>query len=114
MGNVIDRNKDGKYIVTSSVSDEQLHNEDSLSENETKKLLINQALWTFIEKAIEIDMEFPNSYGINDISPKRSGHFNAWMLANAYGENGDEILAKKFEEIYKKLNLKFNIGNDGK
>lgn len=65
MGIEIKKNDKG-YQMKSSVSGEKLH-KGWITEDEVKKILIERAYWKFIEQAIEIDMEFPNDYTINDV-----------------------------------------------
>ena len=60
MGLIIKRNDEGLYNLVSSFSDKQLHDEEWITEDEVKKLLIERAFCDFVEKVIEIDMEFPS------------------------------------------------------
>ena len=112
MGLDIKRNKEGLYSMKSTVSDESYHPDDEwITENEMKKILIHKALHKFIESAIEIDMAFPNYYHVNgkyhrdDTKPC----FNTWMIKALKSDDLDDILEKKFTEVYNKLELEFKI-----
>lgn len=111
MGLDIKRNKNGEFKLISTISDESYHPEKEwISLSEAKKIFINKALWGFIEKAIEIDMTFPNNYMVNDkICRDEKPDFNQFILDCLRKENGDELITKKFEEVYKQLDLNFQI-----
>ena len=83
-----------------------------ISEDEVKKILIENAFWKFIEKTIEIDSCFPKDYYINGIKDYKSSSksdFLRWWLDNAFGENSDKIITEKFEEISNRLKLDIKL-----
>lgn len=112
MGLQVKKNKQNEYSLTSSVSNESHHPDKKwISEAEAKKLLINSAFWKFVEKVIEIDMEFPNGYHVNDKRhmDENGFKFGEWWLKAAKSDNFDETIQKKFEEVYERLGLDFKI-----
>jgi hypothetical protein len=113
MGFEVKKNDNNEYQLICTISDESYHPEKEwISEDECKKILIEQAFWKFVEKTLEIDSCFPNAYYINgkkDFSKNDRSDFLRWWLDNAYGENSDEIITKKFEEISNRLKLDIKI-----
>lgn len=108
MGLDIKRNKDGLYKLRSSVSDELLHNDGWITENEVKKILIERAFWTFVRTTIEIDMEFPNGYHVNNKMQRIKDKDQAggkFVIDNW----GTKIIDDKFKEICEKLEIKIEI-----
>lgn len=110
MGLNITKNDKGEYQLISTISNESYHpDKEWVSEAEAKKILIEDAFINFVNKAIEIDMTFPQNYRVNDINPKRSSVFNQWVLDAYESENVDKIFADKFEEIHSRLKLDIKI-----
>jgi hypothetical protein len=113
MGLEVRKNDNSEYQLISTICDESYHPEKEwISEDECKKILIVQAFWEFVEKTLEIDSCFPNAYYINgkkDFSKNDRSDFLRWWMDNAYGENSDEIITKKFEEISNRLKLDIKI-----
>ena len=111
MGLNIKTNKKGLYNMQSSITDSSIHPEQKwITEDEAKKVLINREFWRFVEKIIEIDMEFPVGYHVNgqtfrDDRPK----FNKWWLDMCDDEKFEEIEFNKFIEIHDKLGLEFDF-----
>lgn len=111
MGLKVERKKD-LFRLTSTVSDERLHDEEWIPLNDAKRILINRALWDFMRKAIEIHLEFPAGYSCDGrYIPHEPGAptDTRWMLDNAYGEGGTDRVIDKFKEIVKELELGFDI-----
>ena len=107
MGLNIKRNKKGQFKMISGISDEVLHEEEWISEDEAKKILIERAKWDFVCKVIEIDMEFPNDYHVNG---KHCMIENKHMAGKKFvltNWNNDNVIEEKFQEICKRLNLNF-------
>jgi len=106
MGISIKRNEKGLYNLKSTISDEQHHKEDWISEAEIKKILIERQFMSFVEKVVEIDMEFPNHYFINDrfeyIREKES--FSGYIIKLIKNENYSQIY-DDFNSVVDKLNL---------
>ena len=113
MGLEVKSNRKKEYQLICTISDELYHPEKKwISEDEAKKILIERAFWTFIEKTIEIDSCFPKDYyinGIKDYKASPKSDFLRWWLDNAYGENSDKIITERFEEISNRLNLDIKI-----
>jgi len=112
MGLDIERNDKGLYRMKSTVSDESYHpDKEWIDENEMKRILIHNELHKFIEKAIEIDMTFPNRYHVNDryVSDDTKPCFHTWLIKAFKSDDCDDIITKKFEEVYTKLGLDFKI-----
>jgi hypothetical protein len=105
MGVEIKRNEKGLYQLKSGISDESYHPEKKwISEEESKKILITNEIWSFIEKVIEIDNGFPSNYRVNDIHDYKNNtkreHLQ-WLNDNAYDDEGSKILGDRFEGIIK-------------
>lgn len=113
------KRKDGKYQMKSTISDERLHDEKWISEDEAKKVLIERAYCKFLEEAVKIDMEFPSTYSINgkrekSVFTKEDGYvlqngkvrFGEWWL-----KHHCELkpLFEKYEELSKRLNLDLTL-----
>ncbi len=108
MGLRVNKNGKNEYQLISTYNDSSWHpDKEWITEDEAKKLLINEAFIKFIERTIEIDMTFPWSLGMKRILPKED--YNQWILDAMRSDNCNEIVDNKFEEIYKRLNLDFEI-----
>lgn len=111
MGLQIKRNSKKQYQLKSSISDELLHDEKWISENDTKKVLIERAYLNFIKATVEINMDFPNSYQINDKYEYSKNHisFNEWWLKRKCEY---KPLIEEFERVKKELDINFNFEED--
>lgn len=102
MGLEIKRNRQGEYNLKSSISGEQLHEKNWITEKEVIKLLIERQFWKFAEESIKIFMEFPSGYHVNGrlniIKEKHSSGLQ-WIVDN-WGKQGE-----KFDEICRELNI---------
>lgn len=116
MGLEIKKNSKGLFKLTSTVSDESYHPDKKwISVDEAKKVLIENEIWSFIEKIIEIDECFPGSYYVNgsyDVKNDSKTKHLRWMLDNAYGEDGGEKLEAKFKEVIKRLEIDLDFGHE--
>lgn len=104
MGLDIKRNKAGLYKVKSSISDEQLGKE-WMTEDELKKLLIERAYFKFIQNVIEIDLEFPSGYYINNktkIIDEKHCAGGEFILKNW---NKGDTIEEKYKEICERLKI---------
>ena len=93
--------------MKSTVSGEQLHDEKWISEKEAIKELVLREWFKFIEKSIEIYMEFPSGYSVNGerlIIKEKHCIGGRWILDNW----NDEAINKKFAEICKELNIEID------
>lgn len=108
MGLQIKRNKKGEYKAKSSISDEN-QTDGWISEDGMKKILIEKEIWNFLEKIIEIEMNFPFHYNINDkiCMDKPKIHFTEWFLDILHKDSKEQskIFYNKVNEIVKKYNL---------
>jgi hypothetical protein len=110
MGLDITTNDRGEYKLNSTISDESYHpHQKWVSEEEAKKLLIEEAFLRFIEKAIEIDLTFPTNYRINDICGKRTAVYYEWVSAAYKSADVNQTFADKFNEIHTRLKLEIKI-----
>ena len=103
MGLDIKRNKKGLYKAKSSVSDESV-SDGWVTEDEFKKILIKKAYWNFVRETIQIDMEFPNGYTVNDkhqFIEEKVGVGLQWMINNW----NEEAFNSKFKEICERLKI---------
>ena len=111
MGLDIRKNDKGEYKIISSTSDEKIHDDEWVSEDEAKRILIRRRLANFIKEIIEIDMEFPNGYYIND--KLETNHidesFDKWYLNSLMCDNHIEQMSEKATEIRDRLDLDFDI-----
>jgi len=99
------KEKDGKYKLKSTVSDERLHDKKWVDLDGAKKVLMERELNRFIDKIIEIDMDFPNGYMVNGkFTGGVNKKFNKWILEIYEKENFQEI-EDKFNEINEKYKL---------
>lgn len=106
MGLEIKKNEKGKYQMKSSISGEKSH-KGWITEDEVKKILIERAYRKFIEQTIEIDMEFPNHYNINDVciwEKEKSGKANSFILQHLRNGTTDKIY-EKGKEIIDRLKI---------
>lgn len=105
MGTEIKRNSKGKYQMKSSISGEILHTKRWVTEEEAKIALMERAFFNFVDKIIEIDMDFPSGYQINGLRESRKDFsFNNWMLNNELGGN-NEIYCQKMTEVLNKIGV---------
>ena len=103
MGLDIKRNRKGLYKAKSSVSNESV-SKDWVTEDEFKKILIDRAYGNFVRETIQIDMEFPNGYYVNDkhqFIKEKAGLGSRWMLDNW----NNEAFYSKFKEICERLKI---------
>ena len=98
------KEKYGKYKMKSTISDEQLHDKKWIDIDEAKKVLMERELNIFIEKIIEIDMDFPNGYMANGKLSNMNKKFNKWIL-DIYEKENFQDIEDKFDEINKKYKL---------
>jgi len=102
MGVEIKRNKKG-YKLINTVSDEEI-NDGWIDEEQVKAILIKRELFNFMKKVIEIDLEFPSGYYINDkrqvIEEK---HCAGGKFIINHWDDGE--IDKKFKETLKRLNV---------
>lgn len=98
------KEKDGKYKLKSTISDERLHDEKWIDLDGAKKVLMERELNRFVDKIIEIDMDFPSGYMVNGKFSGKDKKFNKWIL-EIYNKEDFETLEKKFEEINEKYKL---------
>jgi hypothetical protein len=112
MGVLIEENDQGLFKLISSDNDKPLHQEEFVTKEEAKRILIYREFWKLIENTIKIDMEFPNGYYVNNkINPwsnKFSEFYSETEKNNSKNESG-EIFYSKFEEIRESLGLKFDF-----
>lgn len=109
MGLNLKRNDQGLYKVKSSNSDEDYFDGKYVEEDVLKKTLIERQIWNFLEKIIEIEMNFPFHYYINDkmCMDMPDVHFSEWFLKVLHksGKEQSEMMYEKVIEIVKKYNL---------
>ena len=98
------KEKYGKYKMKSTISDEQLHDKKWIDIDEAKKVLMERELNIFIEKIIEIDMDFPNGYMANGKLSNMNKKFNKWIL-DIYEKENFQDIEDKFAEINEKYKL---------
>lgn len=103
MGLDIKRNKKGLYKAKSSISDESV-SDGWVTEDEFKKILIERAYFKFMQNVIQIDMEFPSGYSINDkyetIDEKHCSGLQ-WMIKNW----NNIAIENKYKEICDRLEI---------
>jgi hypothetical protein len=113
MGIEIKRNKKSQYKLTSTVSGDCYHPEhDWVDEDEAKRILIYNQFHRFVEKVIEIDINFPRGYFVNGKYQKHDEYnkpFNDWLMNALMSKDVDKIISDKFKEVYEKLKLEINI-----
>lgn len=113
MGLRVLKNKEGLYKLTSTVTDEDHHEEEWITENEAKKILIEKAYWDFLSDMVQIDMEFPHGYGSMEdgrfIDKNKAGSGSQWMLDNYKTESPVKTLNDKIDEIKARLNITFEV-----
>lgn len=111
MGMRTEINEEGKYKLTSTITDGDLHDEDYVSEEEAKRILIHSAMWEFMEKVIKIGMDFPNQYSCDGVRHRIEEKmvFNDWYLKVLKSDNYEKLMSDKFKEISKTLNIGFDI-----
>jgi hypothetical protein len=106
MGLEIKKNKKGEYSFTSTISDESWHpDKEWVSEDEAKKLLMEDAFHSLIKKVIEIDMNFPHNYHVNGKYGNFTGDFHQFIIDAYKGGNYSKVLMDKFLEVAKRLDL---------
>jgi hypothetical protein len=111
MGLQIKRNGDGLYNMLSSISGERLHDAEWVTEDEAKKVLMDIEVYNFLEKMVEIDMDFPNAYSVNGVWGRDRAKFSRWSL-DAMHEEGTsyfETLVGKFGEVRDRLTLDYDL-----
>lgn len=113
MGLEVKRNEAGLFNLMSTVSDESHHPDKKwVTVDEAKKILIEKAIWDFLEKVIEIDACFPSAYHVNgkyNMKDNSKSEHLRWLLDNAYGEGGGDKLEAKFKEVIKRLDINLNF-----
>ena len=109
MGLKINRNEEYQYQLISTISDEKYHDEEWVSEDEAKRILITRKIWDFIEDIVEIDIAFPDTYRING-EIKELGKFTQWWLDNEDITHDDDKLGDLVDSIFERLDLKLGIG----
>lgn len=105
MGLNIKKHKNGKFTVIESVSDEVVVKNGT--EDDVKKYLLVKKIWKFYDDMIQIDMEFPHRYFINNKMhiDESKENFLEWWIANCDKEGFGNIIGEKMEIIIKKFEL---------
>lgn len=111
MGMRTEINEEGKYKLTSTITDGDLHEKDYVSEAEAKRILIHSAMWDFMEKVIKISMDFPNQYSCDGVLHRVEEKilFNKWYSGVLKSDNYEKKMSDKFEEICKTLDIGFEL-----
>lgn len=100
------KHKKGKWNAISGISDEKLLDKSGSIED-IKKAFMEIAIDKMVEKLIEIEMDFPNGYSVNDqrfYRTEEGAKFNKWYLDILQSEKWEEM-DKMYEGIKKKYNL---------
>ena len=108
MGKEIKKNKDGLYKVKNTTSDEYYFDGKWVTEDEVKKLLIEERIWKFLESVAEVEIEFPLRWQINDkYVNKVEGKelFSGWWLR----KQKEGTLDKDLYDMVKKLIDKYDM-----
>lgn len=109
MGLEIKQNKIGNFKVKSGETNEDYFDGKYVPKEDVKKMLIQKEIWRFLEKIIEIEMNFPFHYTINDkrCIEKPIVPFNQWFLDILDKENDEQskLIYEKVIEIILKYNL---------
>ena len=115
MGLKIDKNKKGLYKLTSTVSDERLHDKLWITEKEAKKQLILKKWFKFIEDSVEVYMDFPEGYQVNGhfVSRDQDSYSGLQFIIDCYKTDPNKI-TEKFGEICKELDIVINTTDDEK
>jgi hypothetical protein len=66
MGLIVKRNEEGKYQLIGTIAGGRYHEDEWITLDEAKKILIEQEFFDFLERAIKIDMTFPSRYRVED------------------------------------------------
>lgn len=98
------------YQLRSTISDELYHVEQWVTLDGAKKALMESKLWKLAESFIEIDMEFPHAYYINNKPPKiftdkTIKRYSQHALENYFGEDGNKKLDEDFEKCIQKYGV---------
>jgi len=101
MGLII-KEKNHRYNIKSSVSNEQLHDKKWISENDVKILLIERLYIRFIEDSVKAYFDFPDRYMINSKIGKSNRKYYEFLEKNKYSTKS---IVKKFNEIIDKLKI---------
>ena len=109
---IVKRNDDGMYQLWSGITDSKIHEDEWISKDDAKRILIECELKMFIKYVISIYMDFPvghqdgdNHDYISNIPGLRKSY--KWFHdALQSGCEYDDNIASKFKSIMKEL--KFN------
>jgi hypothetical protein len=105
MGLSIKKHKNGNLTLTDSISGKVVVKNGTI--DDAKKYLLIKKIWKFMDDMIEIDMDFPNGYFINDKLHHEDGHklFLEWWLESCKKDNFSELIYNKMGDIITKFNL---------
>lgn len=106
MGLQIKRNKKGLYRLMSTINDKLITDVEWVDTQEAKNALIDQLFYDFIDKAIQVDIDFPNGYTVNGklINIPDSTYW-AWYTDKVNGGGNSDVYKKKMDEILNLLGL---------
>jgi hypothetical protein len=109
MGKIIKQNKDGLYKVQNTVSDEYYFDGKWVTEDEVKKLFIEERIFKFLESVAEVEVEFLLGWQINgklvrELEGKE--HFSGWWLRKQKEGTLDEDLYKIVKDLLEKYDMK--------
>ena len=112
MGLKIKRNDEGLYNIHETIGGSQLHDEEWITEEAVKVILIERLLWNFLESCLKIERTFPSTYQVNGLYEHVKEKGKDWY--DEYDEilsadNGWEMMLEKFSEVSEKLKLDFTI-----
>lgn len=104
MGIEIKRNRAGLYRMQSTISDQLITDNEWVDTQEAKNTLIERLFYDFIDKAIEVDIDFPKGYTVNGKRvDKTDNAYWDWYKNNVDGGGNQEVYNAKIIEIISRI-----------
>lgn len=107
MGLIVNKNKQNNFQLISTVSDERLHDEEWITREEAIKILVEKQAWRFIERVVEVYLDFPLGYANGELEIHRAERkFHDWWNKQKFDH---EKLHQKFQKIIKEIDFSFDL-----
>lgn len=108
------KEKNGYYQVYSGCTDQIIHDKKYITKEEALKIIIEDRLYTFLSKIIELDMSFPEQWSVNGkifLGDKKREYIN-WHWETLKDDSGAEEFWLKGIEVLKKNNINLSFGTE--
>lgn len=101
MGLQIKQNQDGLFNLVSSISDDQLHDEQYITQEQAALILIDRLQLDYMAKVIEVAMTFPSGYMVNGKYSQQNYNsaYHNWYGVVLKQDNWIKLIKERYNQI---------------